>query len=87
MWLAQGGPGAPDLAAHDVKIDHFWYEGDAAPVNNCPQYGCVVDESTVYVGCIRSSEFLFSFDHDVIVYALHPLHWWLHRLNFIILVL
>ena len=56
MWLAQGGPGAPDLAAHDVKIDHFWYEGDAAPVNNCPQYGCVVDESTVYVGCIRCVE-------------------------------
>jgi hypothetical protein len=28
-----------------------------------------------------------SFDHDVIVYALHALHWWVHRLTCIKLVL
>ena len=24
------------------------YEGDLAPENNCAQWGCVVDEATVY---------------------------------------
>lgn len=35
-------------AAHNNSFDHFWYENDAAPVNNCPQYGCTVDNATVF---------------------------------------
>lgn len=47
-FFMTGGPGPKALAAQNNRLDHFWYESDAAPVNNCAKYNCVVDESTVY---------------------------------------
>lgn len=31
-----------------VLLSLAGYEGDLPPQNNCPQWGCVVDEATVY---------------------------------------
>lgn len=47
-YFFTGGPGPKDLAAQNDSIDHFWYEGDADPVNNCKQYNCVEDHATIY---------------------------------------
>ena len=40
-----GGGGLP---AKNNSLDNFWYEGDLPPENDCAQWGCVVDEATVY---------------------------------------
>ena len=43
-----GGTGDPANSAHNNTVDHLWYQNDEKPTNGCPQYGCVIDEATVF---------------------------------------
>ena len=47
-YFMTGGTGDPTNAAHNNTFDYFWYENDEGPRNNCPQYGCRVDNATVF---------------------------------------
>lgn len=40
--------GANNKPAGNDHVDHFWYQDVMTPWNNCTQYNCTVDESTVY---------------------------------------
>ena len=42
------GTGIPANAAHNNTVDHIWMQGDADPVNGCAEYGCVIDNATVF---------------------------------------
>ena len=42
------GTGIPANAAHNNTVDNLWCQGDADPVNGCPEYGCVVDNATIF---------------------------------------
>ena len=34
-YFMTGGTGIPSNAAHNNTVDHLWYQGDAAPHDNC----------------------------------------------------
>ena len=40
--------GGGNLPAKNNYLDNFWYDNDLTPVNNCADYGCIVDTQTVF---------------------------------------
>jgi hypothetical protein len=36
-----------DASAHNITVDHLWYQSTKEPLNRCGQCGCVVQNSTV----------------------------------------
>ena len=37
-----------DGDAHDIKVDHLWYQNTDGPLNRCLRCGCASDDSTIF---------------------------------------
>jgi hypothetical protein len=42
------GTGPAYNSAHNITVDHLWYQNDEKPASGCLRYGCVLDQATVF---------------------------------------
>jgi hypothetical protein len=43
-----GGTGPAYNSAHNITVDHLWYQNDEKPASGCLKYGCVLDQATIF---------------------------------------